>query len=306
MRELTRFFSRWQNLLGLVIVAAYLFLALAAPALSPSENPEQPSPFKVVGRATDRSPHPPSEGARLGTLPGQLDIYHTVVWGARSALRFGLVTALSTAVLGVLVGAVSGYVGGVVNSLMMRTTDAFLSFPVIAGVWLFQQILLPPRLGGELTTWLQKTVYGLNLNPVMVTFILFSWMPYARITNTQVVQLRRIEYVVAARSLGAGNGRIILRHLLPNALSPALVLVARDVGAMVMLESAFTFIGMGGSTEWGVLLVTGRDYVIGIGGDPLAYWWTFIPASVALALFGIGWNLLGDGLNVRLNPRSAH
>ena len=131
-------------------------------------------------------------------------------------------------------------------------------------------------------------------------------MPYARITNTLVVQLRRVEYVVAARSLGAGNGRIILRHLLPNALSPALVLVARDIGAMVMLESAFTFIGMGGSTEWGVLLVTGRDYVIGIGGDPLAYWWTFIPASVALALFGIGWNLLGDGLNARLNPRSAH
>ena len=252
MRELTRFFSRWQNLLGLVIVAAYLFLALAAPALSPSENPEQPSPFKVVGRATDRSPHPPSEGARLGTLPGPLDIYHTVVWGARSALRFGLVTALSTAVLGVLVGAVSGYVGGVVNSLMMRTTDAFLSFPVIAGVWLFQQILLPPRYGGELTTWLQKTVYGLNLNPVMVTFILFSWMPYARITNTQVVQLRRIEYVVAARSLGAGNGRIILRHLLPNALSPALVLVAWGAalnGASCWSPAGITSLGSA-ATRW--------------------------------------------------------
>jgi len=97
----------------------------------------------------------------------------------------------------------------------------------------------------------------------------------------------------------------MLRHLLPNAIAPAVVLVARDVGAMVILESAFTFIGMGGNTEWGVLLVTGRDYVIGMGGNPLAYWWTFLPVSLALVFFGVGWNLLGDGLNTMLNPRTA-
>jgi peptide/nickel transport system permease protein len=305
MRKIVRFFFRWQNLLGLLIVSAYIVMAILAPTLSPPENPDQPGPFKVVGRSTDLLPRPPSEGTRLGTLPGQLDIYHTVIWGARSALHFGLITALSTAALGTLIGALSGYLGGVANGLIMRATDAFLAFPLIAGVWLFRQILLPPRLGGELTTWLQRTVYDLNLDPVMVTFILFSWMPYARITNTLVVQLRKVEFVVAARSLGAGNLRLVLRHLLPNALSPALVLAARDVGAMVMLESAFTFIGMGGSTEWGVLLVAGRDYVIGIGGDPLAYWWTFVPASAALALFGIGWSMLGDGLNDRLNPMRA-
>ena len=73
--------------------------------------------------------------------------------------------------------------------------------------------------------------------------------------------------------------------------------------AMVILESAFTFIGLGGSTEWGVLLVAGRDYTIGLGGNPLTYWWTFLPATLALVFFGIGWNLLGDGLNTLLNPR---
>jgi peptide/nickel transport system permease protein len=305
MKGFAFFLSRWQNLLALWIVTVYFLLAILAPTLSPHDDPEQAGPYKVVGRTTDQMPHPPSDSSLLGTLPGQLDVFHTVIWGARSALRFGLVTALCTALLGTLLGAVSGYTGGLANSVIMRVTDAFLAFPVIAGVWLFQQILLPPRLGGELTTWLQKTVYSLNINPVMVTFILFSWMPYARITNTLVLQIRNVEYIEAARSLGVGNLRLIIRHILPNAIAPALVLAARDVGAMVILESAFTFIGMGGSIEWGVLLVRGRDYVIGIGGDPLAYWWTFVPASVALAAFGIGWSLLGDGLNDQLNPRRA-
>ncbi len=309
MKGWKRFLSLplWGNLLGLAIVGCYLLAAIAAPRLSPPDDPDHPSPFKVVGdRYSDMTPHPPSEEARLGTVPGQLDVYHTLVWGARSALRFGLVTALSTACLGVLVGAISGYLGGLVNGLLMRVTDAFLTFPTIAGVWLFRQLLLPPRLYVESSSWLQRTMLNLKLDPVMLTFILFSWMSYARIINTNVIQLKQVEYVVAARSLGAGNARIILRHLLPNAIAPAVVLVARDIGAMVILESAFTFIGMGGSIEWGVLLVTGRDYVIGMGGNPLAYWWTFLPASLALVFFGVGWNLLGDGLNTLLNPRAAH
>lgn len=82
-------------------------------------------------------------------------------------------------------------------------------------------------------------------------------------------------------------------------------LVGRDVGAMVLLESAFTFIGIGGSTEWGVLLASGRDYVIGVGGNPLTYWWTFLPATLALVFFGVGWSMLGDGLNTLLDPRQT-
>jgi peptide/nickel transport system permease protein len=303
-RYLRRFLSRWQNLLALAIVAGYVLVAVAAPRLAPPDDPAQPVPFRVVGRATDQLPRPPSSQARLGTLPGQFDIYYTLVWGTRSALRFGLVVALSTATLGVLIGAVGGYFGGLFGGLTMRVTDAFLTFPAIAGVWLMRQLMLPPRIGDPPTA-LQRTMQDLKLDPVTLTLILFSWMAYARIVNANMTHLKQSEYVLAARSIGAGHARIILRHLLPNTLAPAIVLVARDVGAMVLLESAFTFIGVGGSTEWGRLLVAGRDYIIGIGGNPLAYWWTFLPATVALVLFGIGWNLLGDGLNTTLNPRSA-
>jgi peptide/nickel transport system permease protein len=257
----------------------------------------------VVGKAYDQIPKPPSDEAPLGTVSGQLDIYYTLVWGTRSALRFGLVVALSTATLGVLIGAIGGYFGGVVGGLTMRVTDAFLTFPTIAGVWLLRNLMLPPDIYSP-PTQLQTTLTNLKLDPVTLTLILFSWMSYARIINANMTQLKQSEYVVAAQSIGAGNARIILRHLLPNALAPAIVLAARDVGAMVVLEAAFTFIGIGGVTEWGRLLVAGRDYIIGLGGNPFAYWWVFVPATLTLVLFGVSWNLLGDGLNTLLDPRA--
>jgi peptide/nickel transport system permease protein len=303
MNRLERFLSRWQNLVAVGIVGVFVLTAIAAPWISPPDDPEHPSPFRMVGTSFSQVPQPPSEQAPLGTASGQLDVYHTLVWGTRSALRFGLITALSTAILGVLIGAISGYFGGMVNGVTMRVTDAFLGFPTIAGVWLFRQLSLPPRFGGP-PTWLQRTLENLKLDPVMLTLILFSWMAYARIINANMTQLKQSEYVVAARSIGAGNARIILRHLLPNALAPAIVLLARDIGAMVVLEAAFTFIGIGGGTEWGVMLASGRDYVIGLAGNPLAYWWVFLPLTLALVLFGVGWNLLGDGLNALLNPRT--
>jgi peptide/nickel transport system permease protein len=304
VRNLRRFLSRRQNLLALAVVGFYILVAAAAPLLAPPDDADNPSPFKIVGKSYDKIPHPPSAESPLGTVPGQMDVYHTLVWGTRSALRFGLMVTLITACLGVLIGAISGYSGGAVHGLVMRITDAFLTFPAIAGVWLLGQVMMPAYSFREPPP-LQKVLLDLKLSPVMLTLMLFSWMPYARLINANIVQLKQAEYVQAARAVGARNVRIILRHLLPNALSPAIVLAARDVGGMVVLESAFTFIGLGGSTEWGVLLVTGRDYVIGMSGNPLTYWWVFLPATLALVFFGIGWNLLGDGLTTLLNPRAS-
>ncbi len=162
-----------------------------------------------------------------------------------------------------------------------------------------------PALPFEELTATQQAFVDLGLDPVLLTLILFSWMPYARITSANVVQLKQTEYVEAARSIGVRRRRIIGRHLLPNALSPVFVLGARDVGAMVILATAFTFIGLGASTEWGHMLVISRDYIIGLGGNPLTYWWAFVPTTLALIFFGVGWNLLGDGLNTVLDPRIA-
>jgi len=117
--------------------------------------------------------------------------------------------------------------------------------------------------------------------------------------------VKQAEYVVAAQALGAGHGRIILRHLVPNTISPAIILLAKDIGGLVLLQAAFTFIGIGGSSEWGQLLAYSRRYVIGPRGDIFTYWWTFLPVTIVIILFGVGWNLLGDGLSDWLNPRSV-
>jgi peptide/nickel transport system permease protein len=145
----------------------------------------------------------------------------------------------------------------------------------------------------------------------MLAFILFCWMPYARIINANVTKLWQADFVIAARVLGASDWRIILRHLLPNAIAPAIVLLTRDIGALVVLEAAFAFIGVSGSIqsaampEWSRILLLSRSWIIGIGGNPLVYWWTYLPVTLALIILGTGWNALGDGLNTILNPREA-
>ncbi len=302
----------------------FVGMALLAPWLSPPLDPDNPDPFKPLTQSFQRLPEPPSAEAILGTAPQirslpmfgiapgqdaafQWDVYHTLIWGSRSALRFGLMVTLLTATFGVLVGAISGYVGGLFERVVMRITDAFLAFPIIAAIWVFQRLFygrlfdlfLTDR--SVLTSWELFLDYW-NIDPILLALVAFSWMPYARVINARVNQLRGAEFVQAAESLGASRWRILFYHLLPNSISPAIVLAARDVGAMVILASAFIFIGFGGNVAWGILLVSSRDYVIGISGNPLAYWWTFVPVSLALILFSVGWNLLGDGLNTVLNP----
>jgi peptide/nickel transport system permease protein len=325
MKGLRLFFSNWRNLLPLGVVGTYILVAFFAPLLSPHNDPENPLPFKLVD-SIDLNPLPPGPGAPLGTTvyyvaPVLLhyDIYHSLIWGTRDALRFGLVVALVSAALGVLVGAVGGYFGGFVNGFIMRVTDAFLAFPLIAGVWLFKQIIA--TYGRVITTYgldafvvpltaRQRFIAALGLEPVMLAFILFSWMPFARLTNANVLRLKKAEYIMAARTMGMKPLRIVLRHLLPNAITPAIVVLARDIGGLVILKAGFDFIGIGGSitegiAEWSRLLLLGRTWIIGIGGNLLLYWWLYLPVTLALMLFGIGWNLLGDRLNVILNPRDV-
>jgi peptide/nickel transport system permease protein len=247
-------------------------------------------------------------------MGGLYNITTTLIWGTRSALYFGLAVALITALFGVFVGSLSGYFGGLLGRLIMHVTDGFLSIPVIAGIVLFRQLLSLAMGSAGLRTFADGTVVLeaqpnllqqtlLNFDPVMLALILFSWMPYARIMNAVVVDARQAEFIQAARALGASHLQVILRHLIPNTISPAVVLAARDIGSVVLLQATFTFIGMGGGSDWGELLVLGRNYIIGPGGNPLRYWWVFIPATLTLVFFGIGWNLLGDGLNVWLNPK---
>ncbi len=246
----------------------------------------------------------------LGVAGRQLDVYYTLVWGTRSALLFGVGAAFTTAIIGVLVGAFSAFFGGWTNAIMMRFTDAFLAFPVFGAVILFVQMLslLQERayFAGDIGSSAESTAfYKLfeSIDPVLLALILFSWMPFARLTHTMITRIKQTEFVEASRALGAGSSRIIFRHLIPNSIAPAIVLATAQVGGMVLLQASLNFIGIDAGSLWGASLAIGRRWMTGLQGNPLVYWWVFLPITLAIVLFGIGWSLLGDGVNDWLNPR---
>lgn len=297
-------FFRFQNILALCIVLIFAAVAIAAPRLAPPSDPDSPAMFHRANRATLHVPQPPSRDLPLGTTPDQMDVYYSIVWGARSAFVFGTLVTLATVIIGVVIGASSAASGGWINEIAMRITDGFLTFPSIAGVWLFTQILLPPN---DVTppSWLQNGLMNFGITPLAVALVVFSWMPYARLVNSGVTALKKVDFVQAAHALGGSQWRIVFRHLIPNAISPAIVLAAKDVGGMVIWQATFTFIGITSESVWGTLLAQGRNWIIGPGGSLTTYWWLFIPPTLALILFGVGWNLLGDGLVDLLNPRNG-
>ena len=318
MKRIIRTFNHWQNWLGLLMVSLFIAGSLLAPLISP-DDPKNPGPFmKVPGLfSADLTPHPPGPKNILGTMPGQYDIFHALVSGIPNALSFGLKITLTSAIFGVLYGAVAAYAGGWLNGLMSRIADSFLAFPVIAGVVLLEQlwnsvmadqgaVFYDQRMAIEPTGPITPIQWLLaQINPLTLILILFSWMPYARITNIIVTTLKQSDFIQATRALGASPARIILRHLIPNALSPTVVLAARDMGNLVILQASFTFIGLSGGSVWGEMLAVGRDWIIGPGGGSLKYWWTFLPVTLALILYGMSWNLLGDAVNELLDPHST-
>ena len=316
MSRFKRFFSRWQNWIGLLLILVYVGAAIFAPYLSPND-PKNPGPFLKVGKVTQGEPQPPNDKALLGMLPFGVDVYHALVWGSRDALQFGLIVTITTAVFGVLYGAISGFVENRLGSFMLRIADAFLAFPPIAGVVLLQQLFITSinAVGGYLlptgeifsfskeplpVTLIQSVLE--RVDPLMLSLIVFSWMPYARLVNSIVLTLKQTEFIQAARALGGSPAWIIRKHLLRNSTGPAIVLAARDVGGVVLFQATLTFIQIGGGSIWGEMLAQGRNWVIGPGGDLFKYWWVFLPSTLAVMLFGIAWNIFGDSLNDLLDP----
>jgi peptide/nickel transport system permease protein len=276
---LRRLVARRTALFGLLVVVVVVLTALAAPLLSPFDPIEQdlgdlrlkPPGFRdTAGRL-----HP------LGTDHLGRDLLARVIYGARPALLVGFAAVAISGLIGMATGLIAGYFGGRLDDILMRLADIQLAFPFI---------LLAIAVIG---------VLGPSLQTIIVVIGVSSWVVYARIVRGAVLTLREREFVQAALALGGGDGRVVLRHILPNAFTPWLVVATLDMARVIVIESALSFLGLGvqpPTPTWGGMLADGRVYIS-------TAWWLATFPGLAILITVLGINLFGDGLRDTLDPR---
>ena len=267
-----RFKKNRRALLGLGILIFLVFLAVFANVVSPYDPTVQDIPNKLQG---------PSMAHLMGTDQYGRDILSRVIFGTRISLMVGIVSTSMAVVVGGTLGSVAGYYGGMTESVIMRVTDIFLAIPSI-----LLNIAIAAALGGGLIN--------------MMIALGISYIPaYCRIMRSSIYSVRDQEFIEASRAAGAGDGYIILHHIVPNCLSPMIVQATLKVGAAILLCSTLSFIGVGISPptpEWGSMIATGREYL-----RTAPHLTTFPGIAIMLAVFSL--NLMGDGLRDALDPK---
>lgn len=276
---LRRLTARRTAMFGLVVILAVVLTALASPLISPFDPVEQD-----LGDLRLKAPGFRDAGGRmhvLGTDHLGRDLMARVIYGARPALLVGFAAVTISGLIGMAAGLVAGYFGGRLDDLLMRLADVQLAFPFI---------LLAIAVIG---------VLGPSLTTIIVVIGVSSWVVYARIVRSAVLTLREREFVQAALALGVSDARIVVRHILPNALTPWLVVATLDMARVIVIESALSFLGLGvqpPTPTWGGMLADGRVYIS-------TAWWLATFPGLAILVTVLGINLFGDGLRDTLDPR---
>jgi peptide/nickel transport system permease protein len=275
------------SILGLSIILVFLIVAILAPVIAPPPEGHTEQ-YQIPRSGFSPTPQPPCEEHPFGTTEGQYDIFYGVIWGTRTAFQVGLLVVGATLLLGILLGSIAGYFGGIVDESIMRVTDIFLAFPTLI-------------LAMGITVAL-----GPSITSVMFALTIVSWPSYTRLIRGDILSVREEDYVEATRGVGSSHARIIIRHILPNAIFPSLIMASLDIGAVVLAAAALSFLGLGapeGYADWGQMIQFARNWIVGPPGDPLAYWYTVTIPGLFILFFVLGWNLIGDAFRDILDPR---
>ena len=283
------FSKRPSALFGLFLISFFVLIAALSPWISPVP-PGSRNPYLIPEFGYSPEPKLPSRTHPFGTTEDQYDLYYGMVWGTRTALKVAIIVVGFSVMLGIILGGLSGYFGGWVDELIMRFTDVILALPSL----LLAVVIV--------------AITGPSLSHVMISVTAVSWPSYARLLRGDVLAIKNREFIQASRALGASHLRIFLRHILPNCIYPILVLASLDMGSIVITAAALSFLGLGaplGYADWGQLISLSRNWIMGSSGNPFAYWNTFTIPGLAIFLFVLGWNLLGDGLRDILDPRQG-
>ena len=275
---LSRLMRRRTALFGMLVVAIVALTAVFAPVVSP---------FDPLAQDIGQRLRPPGwsdqEGRvhPLGTDHLGRDILARIIYGSRIALVVGLAAVAISGVLGMAIGLVAGYFGGRLDDFFMRLADIQLAFPFI---------LLAIAVIG---------VLGPSLGNIIIVIGVSSWVVYARVVRGEVLSIREREFVHAAVALGSRDGRVLVRHVLPNTFTPWLVVATLDMARVIVIESALSFLGLGvqpPTPTWGGMLADGRVYLS-------TAWWLATFPGLAILVTVLGINLFGDGLRDTLDPR---
>ena len=278
---------RPMSLLGCALIGSFLTVAVLAPVIARPEADSR-DPYLIPQSGYSPDPVRPSKEHPFGTTEQQYDLFYGMVWGTRTAFKVALMVVASAVTVGILLGGAAGFYGGWIDEVLMRFTDVMLAFPdlVLAVVIV--------------------AVTGPSLEHVMYSVMAVSWPSYARLMRGDVLSVKERDFVAAARALGASDARILLRHIVPNAIYPVLVVASLSMGRIVITAAALSFLGLGspvGYADWGQLISLSRNWILGSSGNPFAYWHTVAIPGAAIFLFVLGWNLLGDAARDILDPR---
>jgi peptide/nickel transport system permease protein len=275
MKDFWKRFSQNRGaVFGLIILVLIVILSILAPFLFPR------SPWAMVQRPF--LPPFTMDNYILGTDPVGRDLAAGLAHGARISLLVGLVSTVVSMLIGIPIGAIAGYFGGWVDDVLMRFTEFFQSVPSFALAIVLVAIFQP------------------SITSIIVAIAVVSWPPVARLLRGEVMSLRSREFIEAAVLSGQTHSTIIWRQILPNTLSPIIVLASMMVAASILIESSLSFLGLGDANvmSWGYIIGAGRTVI------RQAWWVSFFP-GIAILLTVLALNLIGEGLNDALNPRLA-
>ncbi|NLS78249.1 MAG: ABC transporter permease [Chloroflexi bacterium] len=283
------FFRNPLAVLGLVLLLFFVAVAILAPVLAPPVGERgRLNPYRIPRDGFSAPPEPPSEEHPFGTTEGQYDIYYGVVWGTRTAFQVGIAMTVATLLIGLVVGSIAAYYGGWVDELLMRIVEIFQAFPfLLAAITL--SAVLQAKLGKGLLTG-------------MIALVAFGWTTYARLIRGDILAVRQRDYVLAARSVGVKDLTILVRHIIPNAIFPTIVLASMRIGDYVLSFAGLSFLGLGtevGYADWGQLISFARNWIPALA----EHWYILVYPGAAIVLFVLAWNLVGDAFRDIMDPR---
>lgn len=282
-KEFRHYIKDLSAVTGSLILVIMLIAAIFAPIIAPQ------NPYDMKGLYLEDSLKPPiwMEGGKapfiLGTDDQGRDILSTILYGCRTSFTVGFSVIIIAGIIGVSIGLLAGFNGGWLDILTMRLADVIFSFSTTLIAMLFLAVLNKHGVG-----------------TIILAIVIVGWVKYARTMRGAVLSVKEEDYISAAKAIGANDFRIMLKHILPNAIAPILIVAAVDFGAVVMLEATLSFLGVGvpiNEPSLGMMISTGKNYIYA------GKWWLVVFPGAALILIVFGINLLADWLREEINPK---